>query len=152
MNVKVGIIILVVVAVLFVGALVAGGTHDGNGSAKSDRNGVLDRLTEAAGDPASVKPEDVRADCLSEDDPTLLTFTGGCTVTVTNDSGIKVLKLVSDQPVTISAPAPRGDSTVEADVDPGDEQSVAVGDGDTEVGIACRAGINVPCNVRIVTG
>jgi hypothetical protein len=152
MSVKVGIIILVVVAALFVGALVAGGTHDGNGSAKSDRNGALDRLTEAAGDPASVKPGDLRGDCVSEDDPTLLTFTGGCVVTVTNDSGIKVLRLVTDQPVTISAPAPRGDSTVEADVDPGDEQSVAVGDGETEVGIACRAGINVPCNARIVTG
>jgi len=150
MSLKVAIIILVVVVALFVAVLVAGGTQDGNGSAGSDSNRVLDRLTEAAGDPASVQPEDVEADCFSDDDPALLTFTGGCTLTVTNDSGIKVLRLVTDQPVRISAPAPEGDTTVDADTDPGEVESVAVGDGETAIALGC--GFGATCNARIVSG
>jgi hypothetical protein len=150
MSLKVGIVILVAVVALFVAALVAGGAQDGNGSAERDRNGVLDRLTEAAGDPAGVKPSDVAADCFSDDDPARLTFVGGCTLTVSNDTGIKVLRLVTDTPVRIVAPAPRGDTEVEATADPGDEESVAVGDGETRIGLGCEAGLGVPCNARIV--
>jgi hypothetical protein len=150
MSLKLGIVILVVAAALFVAALVAGGTQDGNGSADRDRNGVLDRLIEAAGDPASVEPSDVAAGCFSDDDPARLVFTGGCTLTVTNESGIKVLRLVTDQPVRITAPAPEGDTTVDAESDPGEEESVAVGDGETEIGLGC--GFGATCTARIVTG
>jgi len=63
-----------------------------------------------------------------------------------------VLRLVTDRPVRIVAPAPRGDTEVEATADPGDEESVAVGDGETQIGLGCQAGLGATCNARIVTG
>jgi hypothetical protein len=161
-SLKVAIVVGVVIAVLFVGVLALGGS-DGEGSAAEETEqdgGILGRLRDRAGDPSLVALEAVNQPCAANTTG-LLEFTGGvfatgCTLTVTSDdSGIRILKLspVSGQ-FQVEAPAPEGDVEVEDDFAPdvldpdGDDASVAVGEGVTEVDLTCRDAI---CQAQIVT-
>ena len=163
MSLKVAIVVGVVIAVLFVGVLALGGS-DGEGSASEETEqdgGILGRLRDRAGDPSLVALEAVNQPCAANTTG-LLEFSGGftvgCTLTVTSDdSGIRILKLspVSGQ-FQVVAPAPEGDVEVEDEFAPdvndpdGDDASVAVGEGVTEVDLTCL-GFNATCQVQIVT-
>jgi hypothetical protein len=151
MSLKVVIVVLVVITGIFVALLVVGGTQDGTGSAGSERNGIVDRIGDAAGGAATIEPDQVETDCRTADDPALLQFTGSCDLVVHNDGkSLKVLRLVSGQAMTVVAPAPEGDSEVTAKPDPNEETAVGVGEGDTDVSLGC-VGFNATCLVRIVT-
>jgi hypothetical protein len=151
MSLKAAIVVLVVITGIFVAVLVVGGTDGGKGSAGSEKNGIVDRIGEAAGGAATIEPDQVDATCKTPDDPSLLQFTGGCALLVHNDGkSLKVLRLVSAQAITVEAPAPEGDSTVTATPDPNEETAVGVGEGDTGVALGC-VGFNATCFVRIVT-
>ena len=147
MSLKVGIVVGVVIAVLFVGVLALGGS-DGEGSAAEETEqdgGILGRLRDRAGDPSLVALDAVDRPCAANTTG-LLQFTG-CTLTVTSDdSGIRILKL---SPVSgtfrVVAPAPEGD--VEKPFE--DDASVAVGEGVTEVDLTCREVI-ATCQAQIV--
>jgi hypothetical protein len=148
MNVKLAAVVLALIVVLFVVALAVGGSQD-EGS-PTDRNSVIDRLGDAAGDPAALPLENLSAGCVSEDDPTLLLFDGGCTIVAQNDDDLRVLRLQTDSPIEVEAPAPEGDTDVEAEFDPGEEATVAIGEGEIEVELSCGAGFGGGCSVRIV--
>lgn len=157
MSLKVGIVVGVVIAVLFVGVLALGGS-DGEGSAAEETEqdgGILGRLRDRAGDPSLVALDAVDRPCAANTTG-LLQFTG-CTLTVTSDdSGIRILKL---SPVSgtfrVVAPAPEGDVEVEDEFAPDvekpfeDDASVAVGEGVTEVDLTCREVI-ATCQAQIV--
>ena len=145
---KVTIVVLVVIAALFAAAIVAGGGR-GEGSAGDEDNGFVGRLADLAGDPAAVAPDDIATGCRSDADPTLLVFSGGCDIDVRGQEGLRVLQLSTEQALTVEAPSPEGDADIEADVDPGDEIAVAVGEEDTTVELSCGAGIAAECRVRI---
>jgi len=150
-SLRVAVIVGVVIAVLFVAVLTFGG-GDGQGDASTEKDndsGLIGRLRDRAGDPASVDLDDISAGCFSDDDPTLLTFTGGCALQVTNDGdGIRILRLSSAQSLNVQAPAPEGDADIDADFDPNEEATVAVGEGTTEVGLSC--GFLTQCFVRVL--
>lgn len=148
MNIKVAAVVLGLIVVLFVVALAVGGSQE-EGS-PNDRNSIIDRLGDAAGDPAAIPLENLTIDCASADDPTLLVFVGGCTIRARNDDDLRVLRLQTDSPLVINAPAPEGDTDVEAELDAGDETSVAIGEGEIEVDLSCGAGFGGECLVRIV--
>lgn len=152
MSLRVAVIVGVVIAVLFVAVLAFGG-GDGQGDASTEQDndsGLIGRLRDRAGDPASVDLEDISAPCFSDDDDeTLLVFTAGCVLRVTNDgNGIRILRLTSAQNLNVQAPAPEGDADIDADFDPNEEATVAVGEGTTEVGLSC--GLLTQCFVRVV--
>ena len=158
MSLKVAIVVGVVIAVLFVGVLALGGS-DGEGSAAEQTEqdgGIFGRLRDRAGDPSLVALDAVNQPC-AENTTGLLEFSG-CTLTVTSDDpGIRILKL---SPVIgafrVEAPAPEGDVEVEDEFAPdvndpdGDDASVAVGEGVTEVDLTCL-GFNAICQAQIVT-
>ncbi len=164
MSLKVAIVVGVVIAVLFVGVLAFGGS-DGEGSAAEQTEqdgGIFGRLRDRAGDPSLVALEAVEPAVRGEHHGPARVLRGvfatGCTLTVTSDdSGIRILKL---SPVTgsfrVVAPAPEGDVEVEDEFAPdvddpdGDDASVAVGEGVTEVDLTCL-GFNATCQVQIVT-
>lgn len=148
MSVKLAVVVGVVLVVLFVGSVVQGARRDDGSS--TDPNALLDRLGALAGDPSAVPRADVAAGCVDDDDPDLLTITGGCTVVVRNDSELRLLKLRALDPVRIEAPAPEGDLEVGSEVDPGEEVAVAVGEGETEVDLDCVGGALAECRVRLV--
>jgi hypothetical protein len=139
MSLKAMIVILVVITGIFIAVLVVGGTQDGKGDAGTERNGIVDRIESAAGGAATIKLDQVDIpDNCDTDDPTLLAVVGTCQLTVHNDSkSVKVLRLTATPPVTITAPAPRGDNVVTADTKPGETTKVAVGEGDTVVSLSC---------------
>jgi hypothetical protein len=149
MNVKVAVVVLGVVVVLFAAALAVGGSRE-EGTADEEQGGVVDRLGEVAGNPAGVPLEDLTADCASPDDPTLLTFAGDCTIVARNEDGLRVIRLQTDGALGVEAPAPEGDTEVDADFDPGEEAAVAVGEGETDIELSCDAGPGAECLVRIV--
>jgi hypothetical protein len=150
-SLRVAVIVGVVIAVLFVAVLALGG-GDGQGDASAEQDndsGLIGRLRDRAGDPASVDLEDISADCFSDDDPTLLDFTSGCPLQVTNDGGgIRILRLTSAQNLNVQAPAPEGDADIDGDFDPNEEATVAVGEGTTEVDLSC--GFLTQCFVRVL--
>jgi hypothetical protein len=141
MNLKVVIVILVVITGVFIALLVVGGTQDGKGSAGGEKNGIVDWIESVAGGAATIQPDQVEApDGCRTQDPTLLQFTNTCVVTVHNDSkSVKVLQLSPQPQITITAPAPKGDNVVEARSKTGEVTKVAVGEGDTQVSLACPA-------------
>jgi hypothetical protein len=135
MSLKAMIVILVVITGIFIAVLVVGGTQDGKGDAGTERNGIVDRIESAA--TIKLDQVDIPDNC-DTDDPTLLAVVGTCQLTVHNDSkSVKVLRLTATPPVTITAPAPRGDNVVTADTKPGETTKVAVGEGDTVVSLSC---------------
>lgn len=144
------VVVLVVIVALFVAAVLVGSSGETGSAAEEDENSVVDRLADVAGDPAAVPLEDVTAGCASDGDPTLLVFGGGCTIVVRSDDELRVLRLQTDSPIEVVAPAPDGDVEVEAEIDPGKEAVVAVGEGVTEVELSCRAGLGDDCRVRMV--
>lgn len=148
MNVKVAVVVLLVIAVLFVGALAVGCSQN-NGSPE-DRNGIINQLGEAAGDPAAVPLENLTTDCTGPDDPRLLVFTIGCTIVARNDNDLRVLRLQPDARVVVSAPAPEADTDVDAAIKPNRKATVAIGEGETQIGLSCRAGFAAECRVRIL--
>jgi hypothetical protein len=151
MSIKIVIVVLVVITGLFVALLVVGGTQDGKGSAGDEKNGIVDWIESVAGGAATIKPDQVDAPsgCRTED-PTLLQFTGTCALTVHNDSkSVKVLLLSAAPPISIVAPAPKGDNVVKADTKPDETTKVAVGEGDTTVALNCP--LLATCIVRIET-
>lgn len=147
MSVKVAVVVGVVAVALFAGSLVLGAGQDRGSS--TDENALVVRLEAAAGDPSAVRRDDVRADCVDEEDPNLLLITGGCTVVVRNDGDLRLLGIVALDAVTVEAPSPEGDLDVEKVVAAQNEVRVAVGDGETEIRVTCR-GILGECGARLV--
>jgi hypothetical protein len=106
----------------------------------------------------------VRADCPGLDEsPPILTVSGSCDLTVAaSDQRIRLVRLISGDALSITAPAPEGDvDDIESDVDPGDEVTIAVGadgagdptaeDPKDEIEIDCP-GIASTCTVRVLSG
>lgn len=148
MSPKVAVVAVVVVAVLFAAAVALGAS--GRQGSPTESNTIVEALRGAAGDAAAVPLEDLSTGCASEDDPTVLVFGFSCTMRVRTDNRLGVVRLQSDRPLTVEAPAPDGDVEVEAEVDPGEEISIAVGEGTTDVSLTCRAGLGTECSVRLV--
>ena len=151
MSVKAAVVLLVVLVALFVATLALGASQE-QGS-PTDKNALVDRLGEIAGDPSAVPREDVDAGCIDDDDPNLLSFpggalAGGCVVVVSSDDELKLLRLEALNPIRVRAPAPDGDVEVEDEVAAGTEVRVAVGEGVTEIDLTCLA---AQCQVRLVT-
>lgn len=140
----------VVVVALFLAVVAVGHSKEEGSSAGGD--GFVERLAELAGDPSAIPLDAVSAGCTDGEDPTLLVFTGGCTVVVGNDGELRLLGLLALSPVLVVAPAPEGDLEVEDDVAAGKEVRVAVGEGQTEVDLECGAGLGAQCRVRLVGG
>lgn len=134
MSPKAAVVVGLVVVALFVVVVTTGDGREGSGR---ERNGLLDRLGERAGDPAAVPDEAVETDCRDDDDRSLLEFTGACGLLVTSNKELAVLRLVAGTAVAVEAPAPDGDVEVEADLDAGEATSVAVGEGETVIRLTC---------------
>lgn len=155
MNPKVVAVVVAVLVALFVAGVGAGVTGD-DGDSKDD-NALVDALGSAAGDTAAVARDDIVAGCAADDDPDLLVVPGGlgasCTVVVTSDDQLRLARFVALDAVSVRAPAPEGDLTVEADPSPGDDQqgafSVAVAEGETEILFLCPG---ASCRVQVVVG
>jgi hypothetical protein len=91
----------------------------------------------------------VTADCLDDDDPDLLVFTGGCTVVVRSDDPLRLLGILALSDLGVEAPAPdQDDLEVEDDLAAGDTVRVAVAEGRTEVDLSC--GLLGECQARLV--
>jgi hypothetical protein len=124
------VVILVLIVVLFAVGIGAG-VRGGDGSVRDDGdNALLDRLRSVAGEAADVDLDELSADCGDLDaTPPVLTFSGTCELSVRrSDERIRVVRLLSNQALVVSAPAPEGDiDDIESDVDPGKEIKVAVG-------------------------
>ena len=148
MSPKAAVVTVVVVAVLFAAAVVLGAS--GRLGSPTESNTIVEALRGAAGDAAAVPLEDLSTDCASDDDPALLVFDFGCVLRVRTDTGLGLVRIRPDRPLTVEAPAPDGDVDVEAEVDPGEEISIAVGEGTTDISLTCRAGLGTECSVRLV--
>jgi len=152
-NAKTALIMVLLIVVLFAVAVVAGNTGD-DGDSKDD-SALVDGLGDLAGDPSAVPRENIGASCVDENDPDLLLvpggLTGGCTLVVANDEGLRLVRLRALDPFSVSAPAPEGDldADIDADIDANKETAVAVGEGETEIDLSCDAS---ECRVRLVRG
>jgi hypothetical protein len=158
------ILVLAAIVILFAVGIGAGIGGD-QGSARDNRSGLLDRLGGVAGDAADADIASMKASCPGLDQSLpVLTFTGSCSLTVAKSgTRIRLVRLQSAQPLTVSAPAPEGDlDDIESDVDPQDVVKVAVGrngagdstakDEKGEIDIGCRAGIGTSCAVQVLNG
>ena len=156
------IVVLVAVVVLFAVGVGAGVRGDQGSASEQGDSALLDRLGALAGAAADADLADITADCEGlGDTPPVLTFTGSCDLTVArSDERIRLVRLRSAQPLTITAPAPEGDlDDIESDVDPGEEVKIAVGpdgagdpraeDEKDEIEIDCP-GLNTTCNVLVL--
>jgi hypothetical protein len=154
MSVKTALVVLVVVVALFVAAIVVGA---GRGEGKStDESLLVDPIKSVIGDPSAVARNDVVADCVDANDPSVLVFNGECTVEVQNRGRqIRVLKILAMNSISVDAPAPEGDFRGSHDViiDEGGEPKevrIAVGEGETEIGLVCLAGLVSECRAQLL--
>ena len=152
MSPKVAGVLLVLLVVLFAVAVGVGVSGDEGSSA--DPGPLVERLGELAGDPSALAREAIAASCLDEDDPDLLVVPAvlgglsGCTVVADNDDQLRLVRLLAEDPIRISAPAPEGDLEVDDDAAAGESVGVAVGEGRTEIELSC--GLASSCRVRLV--
>ncbi|MFI7024646.1 hypothetical protein ACIBMZ_18210 [Micromonospora sp. NPDC049900] len=130
----------VLVAILFVVAVGAGGGDRGDPSA---RRGLVDLLGRAGGGAQAVDPATVDADCAEA--AGRLAVDGDCELRVADPGGLRTLILRGPEAFTVEAPAP-GDAefTVEDDVTPADDGTGAVAriavDRATTVRVSCSGG------------
>ncbi|WP_152363087.1 hypothetical protein [Microlunatus speluncae] len=139
---KVAVAVLVLLILAFVVAVVLPGrTGTGTGSAGDAAARFRDLVTA----PAMVERSELITDCFQGDQ---LVFAGACTLWVApSTQGLRLLRLRPDQPIELEAPAPRVDDfTIEAELDPGQEISIAVDERGGEIELDCEAAGN--CIVR----
>ena len=130
----------VLILVAFVAAMLSpGGSGDGP-------VGWLGRLV---GDAAGAAPEELAPECREPDGR--LVFGGSCAITVSpSRSDLRVVTLVAEHPISVTAPAPVGDFIVETDVAAGETVRVAVGPDGAAIELACTG--DEECVVRIGAG
>jgi len=81
----------------------------------------------------------------------VVTVPGQCVLRVAaHGSQIRQLRLRAQSPVTVTAPVPRCDITVQKSLDAGTEVTVAVDAGGADIGLACD-GVTA-CAVTLVGG
>jgi hypothetical protein len=124
------VVVLALIVVLFAVGIGAGVRGDDGSARDAGEGSLLDRLGAVAGEAADVELSDMAADCPDLDArPPVLTFSGSCELTVArSDQRIRLVRLLSNQALVVTAPAPEGDvDDIESDVDPGKEVRIAVG-------------------------
>ena len=130
-----GLVALVVV--LFVLSLTNGGGNDG-GNPGAKPGGLEGLLGDWFGDAAAADEADLSGDCLRPGGR--LELDGTCVLRVApSDQDMRVVKLHTEQPVTVSAPSVRGDTTVTADLAAGEDASVSVGPDGADITLTCGA-------------
>jgi hypothetical protein len=141
------------VAVLYIGA-VANGRGSGEGSvgeggAGAPVGGLVGVLAGWIGGASDADRAELSADCL--DDTNALAVNGSCTLRVApSERNLRVVRLRTDRPVTVTARLPRSDRAGTADVAAGDETSVAVDGRGDEIRIDCPG--TDPCVVTVLNG
>jgi hypothetical protein len=168
------IVVLVAIVALFavgVGAGVVGGDDEpsakeltGGDGGDDDGPSFVDRIRDVAGGAADADLASLSADCPDLDaDPPVLTFSGGCEITVTrSDERIRLVRLQGNRALDVTAPAPEGDlDELESEVDPGKEITIPVGpngagddtadDPRDPIELVC-VGIGTTCTVAVLNG
>lgn len=143
MSPRAAVVLGAVVVALFV-AVVVVGVGQGEGSSE-EANPFVDRLVGLVGGPATVSLQDIEvttAGCLDDEEPNRLTFGGGtrpsrCTLSVERDRGLGLVRIIPLSEFQIDAPAPEGDLRVNVEAEPGEELTIAVGEGRTEIVLGC---------------
>lgn len=132
------------VVVLYTAALGNQG-RSGEGDARSP-GGFVQWLGGRFGGSPQVDPADLSAACLTA--ANRLAFKGSCTVRVAaRDGGMRRVTLRPQQPVAVSARAPRGEDSVSDDVPPGEKADVAVDERGGDVTVQC--GVSEECVVLL---
>lgn len=124
------VVVLAAIVVLFAVGVGAGIRGDQGNAGDEGGNPLLERLGSLAGETADVDLDELSAGCPDLGaTPPALTFSGSCELVVArSDERIRLLRLVSNQGIVVTAPAPEGDvDDIESDVDPGEEVKIAVG-------------------------
>jgi hypothetical protein len=138
---KLAIVVLVVVAVLFIGAMTTG-AFSGEGSSDPDapENDFVSAIGDRVGAAATIDPATVDAPCRDDDVADLLVITGVCQIRVPGGGeGLRLLRLQAQTPVRASAPAPDEDADFEvtASLDAGERAEIAVGEEGADITFAC---------------
>ena len=152
MSPRSAVIIGGLVVALFVVVVVIG-VGQGDGSSE-DSNSFVDALSGLVADPATVALDDIEVvtvGCVDEDEPHVLGFGGTlastCTLRVERDGGLGLVRVLPLSDFRVAAPAPEGDLRVRLDAEPGEEVTVAVGEGTTDIELFCLIG---SCTAELV--
>lgn len=137
-------LVVLAVSVLVLVAFVASVLHPGGSG-----DGPVGWLGRLVGDPAAAAQEDLAPDCREPDGR--LVFGGSCAIVVApSSSDLRTVALTAEHPISVAAPAPTGEITVETDVAAGETVRVAVGPDGAEIQLACAG--SEDCVVRIGAG
>jgi hypothetical protein len=137
-------IVVLAVGVLILAAFVAAVLNPGGSG-----DGPVGWLGERVGDAAGAAPGELTPDCREPDGR--LVFGGSCTIDVApSDTELRLVTLVTEQPISVTAPTPVGDFTVATDVAAGETVRVAVGPDGAEIALECADSDD--CVVRIGAG
>ncbi|MGH9245621.1 MAG: hypothetical protein ACRD29_15150 [Acidimicrobiales bacterium] len=138
---KVAVIVLLVVAVVFVAA-VATGAFSGEGSSDPDdpENDWVATLGDLTGGAVTIDPAEVDIECRDPNDPVRLVFPGDCDIDVPRGDGVRLLRLLSQSEIEVTAPAPdeEADFEVTDELATGDTTAVAVGEAGATIELDCE--------------
>jgi hypothetical protein len=127
-------IVVLAVGVLIVVAFVAAVLNPG----RADDDGPIGWLGRWVGDAAGADPADLTPGCQEPDGR--LVFGGSCTIEVAPaDANLRLVTLITEHPLVVTAPAPAGGYTVEATLEAGEIVRVAVGADGAEIELDCDA-------------
>jgi hypothetical protein len=130
------LVVAVAIALLFV-ASVTNQRRTGDGDPESGPGGLVGWLGDRVGAAAGADPADLTASC--EEPDGRLVFGGSCTIEVAEGgSALRLVRLLAQHSVTVTADAPAGDFTISADLEPGDRTQVAIGSDGGEIELRCH--------------
>lgn len=143
MSARQRIVVLAVGVLILVAFVAAVLTPAGSG------DGPVGWLGRMVGDAAAAAPEEVAPECREPDGR--LVFGGSCDIAVApSTTDLRLVTLVTEHPVSVTAPTPVGDYTVETELAAGETVRVAVGPDGAEIELDCAA--SGDCVVRIGAG
>lgn len=129
------------VIVLYVGA-VASGRGSGEGDANSPVGGLVGVIAGWLGSSADADRVELSADCFNEAGQ--LGVEGSCTLKVApSERDLRVVRLRTDQPVSVTARLPQSGRTATVEVAAGDETSVAVDGDGGDIALTCTCVLTV---------
>jgi hypothetical protein len=138
---KIAIVVLVVVAVLFAGAMVTGAfSGEGSSDPSDPDNDLASALGDRLGSAATIDPATVDAPCRDDTAANLLIITVSCEIDVPPAAGgLRLLRVEAQTPVRAAAPAPDEDADfdVTASLDAGERTDIAVGENGAAITFSC---------------
>jgi hypothetical protein len=126
--------VVLVIALLYAGALAAGAGSDQPDAGSDGRGGFIGWLG-ASGEPLPAARTDLRADCLAGE---TLTVQGTCVLEVAGSAqGLREVRLHAEDAVTVTARAPQRDSLISDEAKPGDDVRVTVDGKGADIALDC---------------